>query len=55
MGQAIMRIKWVIGFMLWMLFPLALDCPSASGQILPPSMTVLYSNNMNGEIDPCPV
>ncbi len=24
-------------------------------QTTPPSLTVLYTNNINGEIDPCPV
>jgi len=50
-----MKIKWMIGFILWMIALLAFICPPVPGQPLPPSMTVLYSNNMNGEIDPCPV
>jgi hypothetical protein len=49
------NIQRMIGFILWALAFFALDCPFLAGQPLPPSVTVLYSNNINGEIDPCPV
>jgi len=33
---------------------LALDSCPASGENFPQSISILYSNNINGEIDPCP-
>jgi len=33
---------------------LALDFCPASGENFPQSISILYSNNINGEIDPCP-
>jgi hypothetical protein len=33
---------------------LAVDICPLSGGTLPQSITILYSNNINGEIDPCP-
>jgi hypothetical protein len=33
---------------------LAVDICPLSGGTLPQSFTILYSNNINGEIDPCP-
>lgn len=33
----------------------ALDICPLSGGTLPQSFTILYSNNINAEIDPCPV
>jgi hypothetical protein len=34
---------------------LALDFCPASGESFPQSIGILYSNNISGEIDPCPV
>ncbi len=34
---------------------LTVDICTLSGQTLPRSLTLLYSNNINAEIDPCPV
>ena len=55
MGQVRMKIKWTIGLILWVIAFLAIEPPTSSAQTTPPSLTVLYSNNINGEIDPCPV
>jgi hypothetical protein len=35
-------------------FLLVLQGPSLYAQKGPTTLTLLYSNNMNGEIDPCP-
>jgi hypothetical protein len=50
-----MKIKWVLACILWTFTFIALNNPTALGQLQSPSITVLYSNNINGEIDPCPV
>jgi len=55
MGQDKMKNKWVMGLTLWAIAFLTLYCFPVQGQTTPPSLTILYSNNMNGEIDPCPV
>jgi hypothetical protein len=46
--------KLILGIVLILSASLAFDIYPLSGGTLPQSITILYSNNINGEIDPCP-
>jgi hypothetical protein len=46
--------KHILAILLILSASLALDIYPISGGTLPQSFTILYSNNINGEIDPCP-
>jgi hypothetical protein len=45
----------ILAILLILSASLAVDICPLSGETLPQSITILYSNNINGEIDPCPV
>ena len=45
----------ILAILLILSASLAIDICPLSGGTLPQSITILYSNNINGEIDPCPV
>ena len=49
-----MKMRWFLTVLLclavlWVLQPFAVHAQEA-----PKSLTLLYSNNLNGEIEPCP-
>jgi hypothetical protein len=49
-----MKGKWiVIGVLVWGGF-LFINAFPSQAQKSPKTLTLLYSNNINGEIDPCP-
>jgi len=47
--------KYILTIVLILSASLAVDICPLSGGTLPQSITILYSNNINAEIDPCPV
>ena len=46
--KSLLMITFIIGLLL-------LGLRLGSAQDFPKSLTLLYTNNINGEIDPCPV
>jgi hypothetical protein len=46
--------RYILAIVLILSASLAVDICPLSGGTLPQSITILYSNNINGEIDPCP-
>ena len=49
-----MKEKWLLIGVLALGFFLVLHALPIRAQKLPKTLTLVYSNNMNGEIDPCP-
>jgi hypothetical protein len=49
-----MKEKWFLTGLLVLGFFLILNSFPSHAQKLPKTLTLLYSNNINGEIDPCP-
>jgi hypothetical protein len=49
-----MKTKWVLGLILTGWIVSLWSAIPASAQNSPMYLTILYSNNINGEIDPCP-
>ena len=50
------RVKtFILTAVLILCASLTVDYPALLSETLPRSLTVLYSNNINAEIDPCPV
>ena len=47
-GKAIVIGVWVLGFFLFF------NASPSHAQKSPKTLTLVYSNNINGEIDPCP-
>jgi len=47
--------KYILATVLILSVSLAVHVYPLSGGTLPQSITILYSNNINAEIDPCPV
>jgi len=45
----------ILAILLILSAPLTVDIRSLSSETLPQSIAILYSNNINAEIDPCPV
>jgi hypothetical protein len=46
--------KYILAVVLILSASLAIDICPLSGGTLPQPITILYSNNINAEIDPCP-
>jgi hypothetical protein len=49
-----MKGKWCVLGILALVFSLLFNTSSSYAQKLPKTLTLLYSNNINGEIEPCP-
>jgi len=49
-----MKGKWFVLGILALGFSLLFNISSSHAQKLPKTLTLLYSNNINGEIEPCP-
>jgi len=49
-----MKQKWLVLGVLALGFSLLINISSSHAQKSPKTMTLLYSNNINGEIEPCP-
>jgi len=49
-----MKSRVVISFIFFLGFSWMILGASAYAQKFPKTLTVLYSNNLNGEIQPCP-
>jgi len=49
-----MKGKWFVLGVLALGFSLLINISPSRAQKSPKTMTLLYSNNINGEIDPCP-
>jgi len=49
-----MKKKWILIGVLAVGFFGVLHALPTRAQKLPKTLTLVYSNNMNGEIDPCP-
>jgi len=49
-----MKRKWLVIGVLVLGFCLVINAFPGHAQKSPKSLTLLYSNNINGEIEPCP-
>ncbi len=49
-----MKQKWFVLGVLALGFSLLINISPSHAQKSPKTMTLLYSNNINGEIEPCP-
>ena len=50
-----MKMKYSLAILFILSASLTVDICPLLGGTLPQSVTLLYSNNINAEIDPCPV
>jgi hypothetical protein len=49
-----MKRKWVWTLISLVVFGGIVEATSIHAQKSPKTLTLLYSNNINGEVDPCP-
>ena len=49
-----MKRKWVFTLISFLVFWGIVKAPPIHAQKSPKTLTLLYSNNINGEVDPCP-